>query len=72
MADIISFCAAARRLRNGKAQSHDVQEDMIAPGPAQLLFFTGVRYERQIAAVAKKTRKRKVHVALSQDTAFVS
>ncbi|QCI98372.1 hypothetical protein [Agrobacterium larrymoorei] len=67
MADIISFYAAARRFNKPAEPSH------VASGPAQLLFFTGVRYERQeTAAVEKKTRKRKVVVTHASDAALGS
>jgi hypothetical protein len=58
MADIISFYAATRRL------SRPPLPESTAGGPAQLLFFTGVRYERPIIDIKidaqKKPRKRKV------------
>ncbi|WP_284776808.1 hypothetical protein [Agrobacterium sp. lyk4-40-TYG-31] len=61
MTEIISFYAAARRLN----RPTDVQKPM--GGPAQLLFFTGVRYERPEVEIdiqaQRKPRKRKVVVA---------
>lgn len=57
MTEIISFFAASRRL------ARPVDPPTATDGPAQILFFTGVRYERptpqiQIEAV-RKPRKRK-------------
>ncbi|MES5097449.1 hypothetical protein ABUK73_04385 [Agrobacterium sp. BA1120] len=61
MADIISFYAAWRRL------SRPADAHRPPTGPAQLLFFTGVRYERPIIDIKmetrKKPRKRKTVVA---------
>ncbi|NTJ41663.1 hypothetical protein G6L28_03490 [Agrobacterium larrymoorei] len=57
MADIISFQAALRRF-------HKVADAVNPPaGPAQLLFFTGVRYERREVEAAKKSRKRKTAIS---------
>lgn len=61
MTEVISFYAASRRL--GKPA------DTPRPtgGPAQLLFFTGVRYERAAVDIQieaqKKPRKRKMIAA---------
>lgn len=64
MTEIISFFAAARRL------ARPVDPPGAAHGPAQILFFTGVRYERpaqpiQIEAV-RKPRKRKTIEATTE------
>ncbi|GAK71661.1 hypothetical protein [Agrobacterium rubi] len=69
MADIISFYAATRRLKR------PALSESAAVGPAQLLFFTGVRYERPIIDIQmenrKKPRKRKV-ITVSTDAAIGS
>lgn len=62
MADIISISTATRRPQK--------TADAIAAGPAQLLFFTGVRYERYDFAEKTKTRKRKGNAAASSETAL--
>lgn len=69
MADIISFYAAWRRYnRQGEPRT-------MVSGPAQVLFFTGVRYERPVIDIAldakKKPRKRKPAVVVTE-TAIVS
>lgn len=57
MTEIISFYAASRRL------NRPVDAPKPTGGPAQLLFFTGVRYERADAEIEiqaqRKPRKRK-------------
>lgn len=69
MTEIISFYAASRRL----GRSTDLPSAI--SGPAQLLFFTGVRYERPEAELRiesqTKQRKRKV-VVTTTDTAIGS
>lgn len=69
MTEIISFDAAARRL------GRSVHAPMPMVGPAQLLFFTGVRYERPVAEIeiqaVRKPRKRKA-AAVTTDAAFGS
>lgn len=65
MADIISFYVAARRL------SKPAEADKPVVGPAQVLFFTGVRYERRDMEAQKKLRKRKP-LALLTDAAIGS
>ncbi len=58
MTEIISFYAASRRL------NRPTDTPRATGGPAQLLFFTGVRYERAAVEIQietqKKPRKRKV------------
>ena len=66
MADIISISTAIRR-------PHKTTEaNAIAAGPAQLLFFTGVRYERYDFAEKTKPRERKVTIAASSEAALNS
>jgi len=69
MADIISFYAAWRRYNRQSEPRTNVR------GPAQVLFFTGVRYERPIIDiqmdVKKKPRKRKP-ATVATETAIVS
>lgn len=66
MADIISISTATRRPRKPD-DAH-----ISAGGPAQILFFTGVRYERTDAAKTVKARKRKVSAVAGQDSAINS
>ncbi|MDR6104577.1 hypothetical protein QE369_004774 [Agrobacterium larrymoorei] len=66
MADIISISTATRRPHKR------TEADAIAAGPAQLLFFTGVRYERCEFADKTKTRKRKVSGTASSEAALTS
>lgn len=66
MADIVSISTAARRPR----KTDDAQ--ISAAGPAQILFFTGVRYERTDAAKTVKARKRKAGAVAAQDSAINS
>ncbi|WP_421363042.1 hypothetical protein [Agrobacterium rosae] len=64
MTEIISFYAASRRL------SRPTSAQVPASGPAQLLFFTGVRYERPVVDIQmdaqKKPRKRKTSVITAE------
>ncbi len=72
MADIISFYAAWRRY-NSQGDRHTSHK--VVSGPAQLLFFTGVRYERpviDIQLVAKKKPRKRKPVSVQTDTAIVS
>jgi len=64
MADIISISTATRRPHK------TADANAIAAGPAQLLFFTGVRYERYDFAEKTKTRKRKGNADASSETAL--
>lgn len=66
MADIISISTATRRAQK------TTEANAISAGPAQLLFFTGVRYERYDFAEKTKTRKRKVSAAATSEAALNS
>jgi hypothetical protein len=65
MADILSFKPATRPSASRKAVKAD------AP-TAQILFFTGVRYERRDTSALKAPRKRKHAPSVPADAAIGS
>ncbi|MGV1751468.1 hypothetical protein [Agrobacterium sp. CG674] len=64
MTEIISFFAASRRF------AKPANPQKATDGPAQILFFTGVRYERPVPQIqiedARKPRKRKTIEATTE------
>ncbi|POR48025.1 hypothetical protein [Bosea psychrotolerans] len=62
MADVIPFASRPKAAPTSHKAAPISQESAPARGPAMILFFTGVRYERQAEAAAideRVTRKRR-------------
>lgn len=69
MTEIISFFAASRRL------ARPIDPPTATDGPAQILFFTGVRYERptpqiQIEAAPKPRKRKTIEATTEAATGF--
>ncbi|WNJ89205.1 hypothetical protein [Bosea sp. 685] len=66
MADVISFASRPKLASRAKAAATS-QENSPARGPAMILFFTGVRYERQAEAAALDRRVARKRRAAPRD-----